>query len=47
MSAAAEAEATRTVARPTSRIRRLKKNRWGRLLARLPFYLLVVVIFVY
>jgi len=47
MSAAAEAEATRTVARPASRIRRLKKNRWGRLLARLPFYLLVVVIFVY
>jgi trehalose/maltose transport system permease protein len=43
----AAAEATRTVARPASRMRRLKKTRWGRLLTRTPFYLLVAVIFVY
>ena len=41
------AEAARPVARPLSRIRRLKKNRFGRLVARSPFYLLIAVIFVY
>ena len=41
------AEAARPVARPASRIRRLRKNRFGRLVARLPFYLLIAVIFVY
>jgi trehalose/maltose transport system permease protein len=41
------AEAARPVARPASRIRRLRKNRFGRMLARAPFYLLIAVIFVY
>ena len=41
------AEAARPVARPTSRIRRLKRTRWGRVVARTPFYLLVALIFVY
>ena len=35
------------MAHAAGRIRRLKKTRWGRLLARTPFYLLVAVIFVY
>jgi trehalose/maltose transport system permease protein len=41
------AEAARTVARPTSLTRRLRKNRYGRVVARLPFYLLIAAIFVY
>ncbi len=41
------AEAARPVARPVSRIRRLRKNRFGRLLLRTPFYLLIAAIFVY
>jgi len=48
MTTAAEAaEGARPVARPTSRMRRLKKSRWGRVVARTPFYLLVALIFVY
>jgi len=46
MSAVAEAGA-RPVARPASRIRRLRKNRFGRVLVRMPFYLLILVIAVY
>ena len=41
------AEAARPVARPVSRIRRLRKKRSGRLLLRTPFYLLIAAIFVY
>jgi len=48
MTTAAEAaEGARPVASPTSRMRRLKKSRWGRVVARTPFYLLVALIFVY
>ncbi len=43
----AVAEAARPIARPASRIRRLRKNRFGRLLVRMPFYVLVLVIAVY
>jgi trehalose/maltose transport system permease protein len=46
VSTATEA-ARRPVARPVSRMRRLKKSRWGRVVARTPFYLLVALIFVY
>ena len=43
----ATAEAARPIARPTSRIRRLRKNRLGRLVAKTPFYVLIAVIAVY
>jgi trehalose/maltose transport system permease protein len=43
----AAAEATRPVARTASRSRRLRKSRYGRILFRIPFYLLVGAIFVY
>jgi trehalose/maltose transport system permease protein len=46
MSAAAEV-AGRPVTRPASRVRRLRKGRFGRVLFRVPFYLLVLIIFVY
>ena len=46
MTTAAEA-AQRPVARPISRSRRLRKSRFGRVLFRTPFYLLIAVIFVY
>jgi len=41
------AEATRTIARPTSRTRRLQTGRFGRMLVRTPFYLVIAVIAVY
>ena len=41
------AEAAPTVARPTSRTRRLRKSRFGRIAFRVPFYVLVLIIFVY
>jgi trehalose/maltose transport system permease protein len=41
------AEAARTVARPTSLARRLRRNPFGRLLARTPFYVVIAAIFVY
>jgi trehalose/maltose transport system permease protein len=41
------AEAARPVVRPVSRIRRLRKNRFGRLLGRTPFYVLVAAIAFY
>jgi trehalose/maltose transport system permease protein len=41
------AEAARAALRPTSRARRLRKNRYGRILLRTPFYVLIAVIFVY
>jgi trehalose/maltose transport system permease protein len=41
------AEAARPVTRPISRSRRLRKSRFGRFVFRTPFYLLIVVIFVY
>jgi trehalose/maltose transport system permease protein len=41
------AEAARTVVRPISRSRRLRKSRFGRFLFRVPFYLLILIIFVY
>jgi trehalose/maltose transport system permease protein len=41
------AEAARTVARPTSLTRRMRKNRVGRVVYRLPFYVLIAVIFIY
>jgi trehalose/maltose transport system permease protein len=41
------AEAARPVARPVSRSRRLRKTRYGRILFRAPFYLLIAAIFVY
>ena len=43
----AEAAAGRQVVRPISRSRRLRKSRFGRILFRTPFYLLIAVIFVY
>ena len=43
----ATAEAARPVARPASRLRRMRKNRVGRLVARVPFYLLIAAIAVY
>jgi trehalose/maltose transport system permease protein len=46
MTTAAEA-AGRTVVRPVSRSRRLRKSRFGRILFRTPFYLLILVIAVY
>jgi trehalose/maltose transport system permease protein len=41
------AEAARPIARPISRSRRLRKSWFGRILFRVPFYLLIAVIFVY
>jgi len=41
------AEAAGTVTRPVSRSRRLRKSRFGRILFRVPFYLLILVIAVY
>jgi trehalose/maltose transport system permease protein len=41
------AEATRPIARPTSRVRRLRKSRSGRVLMRTPFYLLIAAILFY
>jgi trehalose/maltose transport system permease protein len=41
------AEAARPIARPTSRVRRLRKSRSGRILIRTPFYLLIAAILVY
>ena len=43
----ATAEAARPVARPVSRLRRMRKNRVGRLVTRVPFYFLVVAIAAY
>jgi trehalose/maltose transport system permease protein len=41
------AEATRTTARPASRARWLRRSPLGRFLTKLPFWLLIAVIFVY
>ncbi len=41
------AEAARPIARPVSRLRRLRKNRLGRLVARTPFYVLIAAIALY
>ena len=41
------AEAARPVTRPVSRSRRLRKSRFGRILFRAPFYLLIAAIIVY
>jgi trehalose/maltose transport system permease protein len=41
------AEAARAPARTTSRTRRLRKNRYGRVLVRIPFWILVAVIAIY
>ena len=41
------AEAARPVVRSSSRLRRLRKNPFGRVLARTPFYVLIAAIFVY
>ncbi len=41
------AEAARPAARPASRIRRMRRTRFGRLITRTPFYLLIAAIFVY
>jgi len=41
------AEAVRPIARPVSRVRRLRKNRYGRVLVRMPFYVLIAAIAVY
>src|SRR3954468_16068065 len=46
MSATVEA-ARRPVARPATRIRRMRKNRAGRVLLRMPFYLLIAAIAFY
>jgi len=40
----ATAQAARPVARPASRLRRMRKNRIGRLASRAPFYLLIAAI---
>ena len=40
-------EAARTAVRPVSLTRRLRKNRLGRFVYRVPFYLLIAVIFIY
>jgi trehalose/maltose transport system permease protein len=40
-------EAQRTRARPASRVRRLRKTRYGRILLRLPFWFLIAAIFFY
>jgi trehalose/maltose transport system permease protein len=47
MTTAAQTETTRTYARPASGLRRLRKTWWGRFLIRLPFYLLIAMIFIY
>ena len=41
------AEAARPIVRPVSRSRRLRKSRFGRILFKSPFYLLIAVILVY
>ena len=41
------AEAARPVTRPASRSRRLRRSRFGRILIKAPFYLLIAAIFVY
>jgi len=41
------AEATRTAVRPISRRRALRKSPFGRVMVKLPFWLLIAVIFVY
>jgi trehalose/maltose transport system permease protein len=41
------AEATRPIVRPISRSRRMRKSRFGRFAFKAPFYLLILVIFVY
>ena len=46
MTSATEA-AGRTVVRPISRSRRLRKSWFGRIVFRVPFYLLIAIIFVY
>ncbi len=46
MSTTADA-AARPAARPVSRVRRLRKNHYGRVLLRAPFYLLIAAIFFY
>jgi trehalose/maltose transport system permease protein len=47
LTTAAETTAVRAPARPTSRSVRLRKSPFGRLLFRVPFWLLVALIFVY
>jgi len=47
MSTAAEAARARTVARPVSRGRWLRRSPVGRFLTKLPFWLLIAVIFIY
>jgi trehalose/maltose transport system permease protein len=41
------AETVRTPARTASRTRRLRKNRYGRFLVRIPFWILIAAIFIY
>jgi trehalose/maltose transport system permease protein len=41
------AETVRAPARTTSRTRRLRKNRYGRFLIRIPFWILIAAIFIY
>jgi trehalose/maltose transport system permease protein len=41
------AEATRTASRPVSRSRRLRRSPVGRFLVRVPFWLLIIAIFIY
>jgi trehalose/maltose transport system permease protein len=43
----AAAEAARRPARSASRARRLRKNRYGRFLIRIPFWILIAAIFIY
>src|SRR3954468_5495103 len=43
----ATVEAARPIARPASRMRRMRKNRLGRTLIRMPFYLLIAAIAFY
>src|SRR4051812_8492775 len=43
----ATAEAARPVARPASRLRRMRKNRVGRVASRAPFYFLIAAIAAY
>ena len=47
MSTAAETAARRTVTRPATGLRRLRKTWYGRILIKLPFWLLIAMIFVY
>ena len=41
------AETVRSPARTASRTRRLRKNRYGRFLVRVPFWILIAAIFIY